>query len=153
MHGNINSYLSKYNGQNITSSILKYTLHLESYDANYIELDFRDIIFIPDNEIVDKYSYVGEGLFLNKCGLTIYPANDLFPDDGKGDIYKELDNIKNIEIFGMSPYGDQSLIKKISKIENIIIYVYNMNMEEIREWAKYIQNAIFKDSKEFITSD
>ncbi len=153
LHGNINNYLSNYRGQNIISNILKYSLHLEAIPTNYLELDFSDIIFIPDNKIVDKHSYVGEGLFCGKCGLPVYPSDDLFLDSGKGDIYEKLNHVEYIDIFGMSPYGDKSLIDKISYIKNVTIYVHNMNSDEIKEWKKYLSNAKFKDSKEFITAN
>ncbi len=153
LHGNINKYLSEYNNQEIISNILANTLNLNSNDKRYIKLNLKDVIFIPDNKIVDKYCYVGEGLFCNKCGLEVYPANDLFPDNGKGDIYKCLNDIKNIDIFGMSPYGDKSLIERISNIQKITIYVYNSKKEEIDEWKKYIPHAIFKDAKEFMSKN
>ena len=64
-----------------------------------------------------------------------------------------LKDNKNIDIFGMSPYGDKSLIERISNIQKITIYVYNSKKEEIDEWKKYIPHAIFKDAKEFMSKN
>ena len=147
LHGSLEKYFKNYNSELIISNILAHTSEINIDLTNSIKLDFKDIIFIPENDLFDKYIYVGEGLTLNKCGLIIFPANDLFLYSGKGDIYKDLDNINELDIFGMSPFGDVSLIKKISKIEKVTIYIYNDN--EIDEWKKYIPNAIFKNSDQF----
>ena len=151
LHGNIHKYLDAYAGQMIITNILKHTAEIREFiSEEYISLDIDDVIFVPDNKIVDKYVYVGEGLFGNKCGLKVYPAADLFPSSGKGDIYKIIDEIDEIEIFGVSPFGDKSLLEKLGNINKVIIYVYNSDYKDIVEWKKYIPNTIFKDSSDFL---
>lgn len=152
LHGNINKYLKKYSGEYITTNILNANKFIADKNKEKIVLDLTDVIFIPDNPIVDKMCYVGEGLYINKCELDIYPSEDIFPYGGKGDIYSKLDSINGLEIFGVSPFGDKSLLKKISKIPNIKIYVYKMIPEEIEEWEKYISNAEFFDSSHFLNT-
>ena len=66
------------------------------------------------------------------------------------DIYKIIDEIDEIEIFGVSPFGDKSLLEKLGNINKVIIYVYNSDYKDIVEWKKYIPNAIFKDSSDFL---
>lgn len=44
---------------------------------------------MPTNDILNKYNYIEEGLFPEKCGLSVYPANDLFLYGGK-DMYSDL---------------------------------------------------------------
>lgn len=153
LHGRIKKYLNEYNGEYLMSYILMQTPEIRKLiPKNVLKIDLYDVIFIPDNEMVYKYHYVGLGLFPNKCNLDVYPAPDLFPHSGKGDIYKCLDNLKSIEIFGVSPYGDKSIFKKTSKIEDVTIYIYNMaeDKEEVTEWKKYVPHAIFKDSMDFL---
>ncbi len=148
LHGNLKKYLKE--GIDIGSNILS---HNEDYikfkTSEYAKVDFLDVVFMPTNDILNKYNYIEEGLFPEKCGLSVYPANDLFPYGGK-DMYSALNEIQNIDIFGMSPYGDKALIDKISKIENVKIYIYNLNESEINKWREFGVNANFIDSKEFL---
>ena len=151
LHGNICKYLNSYQGQMIITSILKHTTEIKKYlNKDYIDIDIDDVIFVPSNKLVDKHAYVGEGLFCNKCGLNVYPADDLFPSDGKGDIYASLNSVEKIEIFGVSPFGEKSLIEKLTTIKEVIIYVYRDDEKEIKEWKKYIPNAIIKNSQDFL---
>lgn len=154
LHGKIDKYLSKYNGEFLISYILTQTAEIKKIiPKNVIKIDLYDVIFIPDNEMVNKYHYVSLGLVPNKCNLPIYPASDLLPYSGKGDIYNSLDGLKSIEIFGVSPYGDKAILEKISKIKDVTVYIYNIdkNEKEVKEWKKYIKHAIFKDSMEFLS--
>ncbi len=101
---------------------------------------------MPTNNIVDKYNYIIDGLYPSN---DLFPAEDLFPYGGR-DIYKNLDNIDKIEIFGMSPYGDKTIIDKIKKIKNKKIFVYNLEQDQINEWEKYGINNCFIDSSRFL---
>ncbi len=153
LHGRIKKYLNTYDGEYIISKKLLHTPEIKKFiPKNILRIDLSDIIFIPDNKYVSKYTYVGEGLFTNKCNLVVYPSSDIFPYGGKGDIYKKFDNLEYLEIFGVSPFGEEPLLKKVSKIKNVIVYVYNKdnNIKEINEWKKHIPHAIFKDSIYFL---
>ncbi len=147
LHGNLKKYVTKYTdiGSNVLSNNKEYK---KFKTGQYEKIDFKDIVFIPTNSKVNKNNYIVEGL---KPGKYLYPADDLFPYKGR-DIYKELNNIDNIDVFGMSPYGDETIIDKIKKIKNKRIYVYKLNEDEINEWEKYGIKNCFIDSSEFLNS-
>lgn len=128
LHGNLKQYVNTYS--DIGSSVLTSNKEYFKFKMNeYKQIDFKDIVFMPTNDIINKYNYIVEGLY---PGDNLYPADDLFPYGGR-DIYKELDGLGDIDIFGMSPYGDESIIDKIKNIKNKKIYVYGLNEEEIKK--------------------
>ena len=68
-----------------------------------------------------------------------------------GDLYAKLDDIEKLDIFGMSPYGDEDLINKITKIQDVTVYVYDLkNNSEKDEWIRKVKNVKLKDSEEFL---
>lgn len=135
------SFLYKYNEE-----------YKEIIDKEYIEYDkiftdARSIVLMPEIINYTKQDHFGEGLYPDD---NLYPANDLFPSSGMGDLYAKLDNIEELDIFGMSPYGDEDLINKIAKIKEVTVYVYNLkNNSEKDEWIRKIKNIKLKDSEEF----
>lgn len=145
LHGNIKKYIDSYCdiGSNVLSHNKEYC---QLRKGNYIKVNFKDIVFMPNNNIVDKNNYIINGLYPSN---DLFPAEDLFPYGGR-DIYKNLDNIDNIEIFGMSPFGDKAIIDKIKKINNKKIFIYNLNESEIIEWKKYGIDNCFIDSSKFL---
>lgn len=146
LHGNISKFFQNYNGQSVTTNILIHNPEIKDYfKDNPVVLDLGEIIFVPDNKKVNKLSYVGTPYYPSN---TLYPADDLFLKESK-DIYEDLDNAESLDIFGVSPYGDKSLINKLMKIPQITIYVHNLNELEIMEWKKSLPWAIFKDSSSF----
>lgn len=50
-----------------------------------------------------------------KLSNYLYPGNTTFPMDDSKKLYQELEGIANLEILGMSPYGDDDLINQIKK--------------------------------------
>ena len=70
---------------------------------------------------------------------------------GEYNLYEELKDIEEIELFGVSPFGDNELIQKVNKIPRIKIYVYDLehNSKELNEWKSMINNFEFVDSKYF----
>lgn len=146
LHGNISKFFQNYNGQSVTTNILIHNPEIKDYfKDNPVVLDLGEIIFVPDNKKVNKLSYVGTPYYPSN---TLYPADDLFLKESK-DIYEDLDNAESLDIFGVSPYGDKSLINKLMKIPQITIYVHNLNELEIMEWKKSLPWTIFKDSSSF----
>ncbi|NLZ80377.1 MAG: hypothetical protein GX913_01010 [Clostridiales bacterium] len=111
---------------------------------NVCELYTRDIIFSPEfhqkSEMFELGNYPSELLF---------PADDLFLNETK-ELYTELDNVKNIDVFGLSPYGDEELINKLNGMEMVTVYVYDKdNNAEADKWNERLNcNYIIKDSKE-----
>ncbi|MCK9289403.1 MAG: hypothetical protein RBS76_05540 [Acholeplasmatales bacterium] len=67
-------------------------------------------------------------------------------------LYKELENLKEITIFGLSPFGDDLLIKVIRNIPKVKIYVYNIviNFKEAKKWKEEIPHANLIDSNKFV---
>lgn len=147
LHGNLKKYVSTYS--DIGSSVLSNNKDYCDFKTNeYKKIDFKDIVFMPTNEIVNKFNYIIQGLHPRD---NLYPADDLFPYDGR-DIYKELDALENIDIFGMSPDGDESVIDRIKNIKNKKIYVYKLNEKEIKKWKNYGIEGSFIDSSKFLNN-
>ncbi|MBO5192185.1 MAG: hypothetical protein J6C22_14445 [Bacteroides sp.] len=115
--------------------------HLDSYARaveqikkanNVIEFNPTDIIFAPENIEKNKLICVS-GLFPSD---KLYPADDLFLYRSK-ELYKELEEIDELDIFGMSPYGDESLLEIINKKKKVRVYVYKKNEnKEASVWQK-----------------
>ena len=145
LHGNISRYINSY--CDIGSAVLSFNgIYRIWKKGEYTKVDFRDIVFMPTNEYIDKEYYVINGIY---PGDDLFPADDLFPYGGR-DIYKSLDNIDNVDIFGMSPYGDRNIIDKIKNIVNKRIFVYQMNENEINEWRRNGIDNCFVDSADFL---
>lgn len=109
-------------------------------------IDTSDYIFAPD--CLPKTELV------NVAG--VYPSNNLYPADdlflrSKKELYTELKNTEELDIFGVSPYGDDSLIDVINRMKIVTVYIYNMkhSKQEVEVWNKILQCPhIFKDSSE-----
>lgn len=129
-HGNINAYDSAL--QKLQSS------------NNIIPFNGEEIVFSP---LLDKQKVLDDRVIYP--GISTFPAYDLYIYD-QVNLYTELDNLESLDIFGMSPYGDDCLIEKISQIPNLSIYVYKMDASEVSEWDKKLQRKCCKDSSEFI---
>lgn len=100
---------------------------------NMCELYTRDIIFSP--EFYKKAEMAAMGSYPSE---HLYPANDLFLHELKP-LYVELEGIKDIEVFGMSPYGDEDIIKKLNGMDKVIVYVYNYKQnEEVQVWDRVL---------------
>lgn len=87
---------------------------------------------------------------------ALYPSEHLIPSDdlypmGEYTLYKKFEDLKEIDIFGVSPIGDKELLEALNKIQNIKIYVYNLNAkkQEVDIWRKVLKQAEYIDSKEF----
>lgn len=145
LHGNLIQYVTDY--CDIGSNILSHNKKYSNFKANeYKKIDFKDIVFMPTNDYINKYNYIVKGLYPRD---DLFPADDLFTYGGR-DIYKDLNELENIDIFGMSPDGDEAIIKKISKIKDKRIYVYKLNKDEINKWKSYNIDDCFIDSSKFL---
>lgn len=108
-------------------------------------IDTSNIIFAPDSIPKEKLIDV----------TGVYPSNNLyFADDlfshSKKELYTQLGGVEELDIFGLSPYGDDSLIGAINKMKSVTIYVHNMETsEEVEVWDKILYCPhVFKDSSE-----
>jgi len=69
------------------------------------------------------------------------------------DIYSPLDDLKDITLYGVSPYGDDLLMRKVSNIPKVTVYVHEIgkNVIEVQEWQERVPHAHLIDSKEFLS--
>lgn len=63
---------------------------------------------------------------------NLYPAEDLFLMHPKN-LYTDLDLVDELDIFGMSPYGDKSIIDKLNGKSFVRVFIYNKNESENEE--------------------
>lgn len=115
---------------------------------NVCGLYTRDIVFSPEFHRKSEILALG-----HHPSDLLFPANDLFLHESKK-LYTELDNVKCIEIFGLSPYGDNDLIDKLNGMEIVTVYVYDKdNNEQADKWNKSLKCKHFiKDSNELYCS-
>lgn len=127
---------------------LKITKHLhgnikKSPEGNTIS-DYEECIFTPLLNIPKSKS---EALYPSN---HLDPAKDLYP---MGDfvLYEELNGLNEIDIFGVSPYGDDELFAKLQEIREKTIFIYKMNdkKDDLSEWKKVIGPANYVDSSCF----
>lgn len=93
-------------------------------------IDLGEVIFAPST--VDKNHLICvEGLYPSN---KLFPAEDLFLQNPKT-LYKELEEIDEIDIFGVSPYGDDSIIDIINTRKKVRVFVYNKaSSKETKDW-------------------
>lgn len=124
----------------------------ELHKENDIDILYRnntDVILSSTNKHKDKLNYVA-GLYSSN---DIYPSDDLLLINCK-QLYKELDGIEYLDIYGMSPYGDVAIINKIKNVKNVKVYVYDKEHhdDQLKEWEKILSttNCKISDSGEFV---
>lgn len=140
------------------AGLKKYRELVESMRANYqmIEYGYDLLIFAPDCMDRNDKDYLDKN---DVVSLTAYPSetlitdeDDIFPSDPPN-LYEELDNISKIDVFGVSPFGDKSLIEKLAAIGQGTIFVYQCDPLQIAEWKKYLPDGFkFRDSIELFKS-
>lgn len=155
LHGKYNIDSVKTNDKDVIHYSLERNMGYKGYSElvknaqnyyNMCELYTRDIIFSPEfykkSEMMAMGSYPSEHL---------YPANDLFLHKLKP-LYKEIDDIYEIEVFGISPYGDEEIIRKLNSMKKVIVYVYNCKgNEEAQVWdSKLTCFHEFRDSMDIM---
>lgn len=115
--------------------------------AELTPAETEELIFSPAFNNITKTDVINMGCYPSN-GLV--PSEDLYPKEAK-ELYKELDNIQRIEVWGISPYGDDELIEKLNMIEKVKIFVHNYksNKEERSKWEKKISSAEIVDGSEF----
>lgn len=112
-------------------------------------IDTSGIIFAPED--IDKI--VADSVYPSN---TLYPSEDLFPGCEHHDLYKKLSEINTLEVFGVSPDGDDALIQAIASIGNVTIYVFSSCSVDgkiaIEKWEKAFHPnvPIIKDTDTFI---
>lgn len=118
-------------------------------DYNMCELYTRNIVFSP--AFFEKVEIINLGLYPSS---SLYPAEDYFLREVIS-LYKELDGIDEIEVFGMSPYGDDNLINILNKMKNVVVYIHNRydkdNNKQADIWESLLKGPhSLLDSKEIM---
>lgn len=139
LHGKVD--LPKLSNEKNGMLISKDRLRLKAY-AEAIESirKTKNIIEFSPNEVV----FAPEGVEKNKlvCVAGVFPSNKLFlSEDLLGykskELYTELHNVDELDVFGMSPYGDKSIIDEINKLERVRVYIHNMDKNnETKVWRE-----------------
>ncbi|MEZ3516901.1 MAG: hypothetical protein K1W37_17045 [Lachnospiraceae bacterium] len=109
---------------------------------NMIDLSCQEIVFSP---LIDKQEILKTGHYPSN---KLYLANDLFPYTPPK-LYSDLDYISSLDIFGMSPFGDDKLLDRLGKIPDLTIYVYQMNNYEMSAWNHKLKRNCCTDSSTF----
>lgn len=113
-----------------------------------LSIDFYMVGYSPDvvfSPLLDKQ----DTLYVGHCpSPTLFPGPNTFPAK-VDELYTELDNIKELDVFGMSPFGDNRIIEKISKIPNLTIYVYNLDPAQVNKWSSLLGRNCCTDSSMF----
>lgn len=124
--------------------LLEYKKVVINLSTQYNMLAFNgyNIVFSP---LLDKQKILGLAHYPAK---NLYPAEDLFPYNPPK-LYTELDSVSSLDVFGMSPFGDDKLINRLMNIDDLTIYVYRMDNSEVSEWNKLLNRNCCKDSSLF----
>ncbi len=94
--------------------------------------DLSDVVFAPSRLDKNELINVG-GLFPSPF---LYPGQDIHPRSPRK-LYAELDEVDELDIFGVSPHGDNSLIEQINKKTHIRVFVFQKNSsDEVQVWKE-----------------
>jgi len=107
-----------------------------------------ELIMLPLRYHVDKKQVMD---FQQKYRVNGFIIHERFEEVQNRKLYSELDSLNSISVFGVSPFGDEYLLSKLSKIREVTIYIYdiNNNITEVEAWKNRVSHAILKDSINF----
>lgn len=131
-----------YSSEQYYLSTYKAKVNALSSKYNMFPFSGYNIVFSP---LLDKQKVLGVGHYPSK---NLYPADDLFPYSPPK-LYMELASISSLDVFGMSPFGDDKLINCLANIPNLTIYVYKMDAAQVSEWNKKLKRECCKNSSLF----
>lgn len=105
----------------------------EMKQANRVEIiDANKTIFAPE-QLEKSHLLSVEGTYPSEKS---YPAEDALPFPPRK-LYTELLEVDELDIFGVSPYGDESIIAIINSIDKVRVFVYQRDSSpETEEWKK-----------------
>ncbi len=133
----------------VSTDRMNYESYMEAIDYikktnNVIEIRPNNIVFSPEEVNKNKLICVA-GIFPSN---NLYRANDLFLYRPKK-LYDELGQVDELDVFGMSPYGDADIIDKINSRNKVRIFVYKKNENvETKIWESKLtcNHEIFDSS-------
>jgi len=138
LHGHVD--LSKINNDTDMLVSIPRMRHEKYKDAveelmknNKIQIvDLGEIVFAPST-VEKNHLICVEGLYPSN---RLFPAEDLYLLDRKT-LYEDLRKVDEIDVLGMSPYGDESIITMINTKKKIRVFVYNKLLnEETEKWEE-----------------
>ena len=99
-----------------------------------------------------KYVLAPEGLDKSRltCIAGIFPSDKLFPAQDlymvtPKILYEELKSVTDLDIFGVSPYGDNDLISVINNMSQVTIYIHEIDRNTDKdEWENKLKNCPHK---------
>ena len=140
-------------GQNILLASRERNCFSKYKDAMDVIGKFNDVKLIDTSNIIFAPDSIPKEKLIDVTG--VYPSNNLYYADdlfshSKKELYTQLGDVEELDIFGLSPYGDDSLIGAINRMKSVTIYVHNMETsEEVEVWDKILYCPhVFKDSSE-----
>ena len=108
---------------------------------NMIGLNTWYVIFSPEFQKMEEGFRNKKSQLINGQSFPAEdrdPAEDIFPSDPEK-LYDELEGVRQIEVFGMSPYGDDELIEKLNHMDFVTVYIYNLKENgEAGDWDKVL---------------
>lgn len=128
------------------SGIVSYRKLVESMKKTHHMIEFGEdlLIFAPDT--LEKKKVINLAKYPSEDNE---PSEDIFPAEEES-LYEELNDISSIDLFGVSPYGEESLKEKLANIGHGIIYVHEKDEEQIKEWKKVLPSGFnYEDSSKF----
>ena len=97
---------------------------------NVIEIKPNNIVFAPEK--INKNDLI--------CVAGIFPSNNLYPISDlflyrPKKLYVELGQVDELDVFGMSPYGDASIMDKINNRNKVRVFVHEKDKNvETKDW-------------------
>jgi hypothetical protein len=136
------NYYAYWDEKNICDYLHGQVKFIDEEIANINDIAFNPNLKVPKSEA--KLIYPSEKL---------YPRYDLKPGK-KFILYNELKEISTIDIFGVSPSGEDDLFGFLNKMDRVKIFIYKLssNSEEVEDWKNKlskVKKLSFKDANEF----
>ena len=110
--------------------------------------NLEDLLMLPTRFNIDKKE---ANKFQNEHRIDGFLITKSFENNEVKPLYDKFDELDNIDLFGVSPFGDEYLIEKLRNIDDVCIYIYRLedNFSEVSQWKKNLSNAKLIDSRKF----
>lgn len=144
LHGRVNySALPTYGKVVILNPLW---LNMDGFDDIVYSLEQKgySVINMPLDIDVAPYG-VDKGDLPNNRPLfpsnSLYPGATVFPNNGR-DRYACLRDIEEVDVFGVSPDGEETLLNYLAKMKKVRAFIHKSNCEhEVIKWKESIQSS------------
>lgn len=107
--------------------------------GNAVSFGPREYIFAPEG-INKKNLKCITGIL---CDGSWHPDEDCYLIE-KRDLYKELNGVMELDIFGVSPYGDSDLINIIDEMKNVRVFIHEKVINpETEAWENKLKKCSY----------